>query len=159
MRLKTDNADVSYWIKATENPYAVHSCPTHLIFAISSSGHLTRLLDYPSCEWLRYMFPPEANDSLLITVWESGSAVWVRAFRIEGETVSLIFDRASRVQPEFPWGAILLNVGRVPQPNGTTVPKSTEIWTWTGKKYRLAATVPFDQRYDALQKLPPSSWK
>lgn len=152
LRLRAADSNVTYWIKATENPYAFHSCPTHLIFAVGSPGHLKTLFDYASCDWLQYMLPG-GDGSTVITEWETGSAIMTRVFELTSGGARLVLERGTHLPPEFILGGILINAGWVPVDGRCCTAARTEIWTWAGNQYRLTATVPFDERYEALATL------
>lgn len=118
------------------------------------SGACRSIFVYKTSNVLDYMVPA-SEGSVLITVWESGSAVWTRAFRLTPTAVSMVLDRGAHFAPELTADAILIDTGWVPGPSNSDYyhPNRAEIWTWTREKYRLVTTVPFDQRYEALAKL------
>ncbi len=148
----------SYLIEATYDTYARNHPPSLIRFVRETPEESRVVLTYPGDGHVLNMISRE-DGSVVVIVFELGSGMEVKAFRLENSKALLVFDRGAETQPEFPWGTILLNVGKVLQANDSYYPKETEIWTWTGQTYKLAATVPFKQRYDALQKLPPSAWK
>lgn len=137
------------WVEATEQ-YNIEHFRSHITFTLRSNGKRKEIFTYRTEDGLDMMFAPPYS-SRVVTVWESGSGIWVRVFYLTPQKVTLVLERGAKSQPEFAWDAILVN--------GINDSGQTEIWTWTGEKYKLAATVPFKQRYDALQKLPPSAWK
>lgn len=156
LRLRPGNSNEVYWIKATEDGYAVNTCPTRLTISVGSPGRRKRIFDYKSCDWLQYVLPG-GNGSAVITVWQTGSAFMTRVFRLSADHASIQLERGTHLPPEFTLDGILLNKGWVSTHGRCCTASKTEIWIWTGIKYKLVATVPFDQRYDALGKLEHES--
>jgi hypothetical protein len=155
-----EEADTYYWLVVRRVDSERNRPPTELCFMVGSAEPEKAIFREQISDSFLYALLPEGDSSsLVITVWETGSALYVRAFRLLRNEVRQIFERGSEGAPEFPSDAILLHVGKVFHPDGSYSPERTEVWTWTGEKYKLAATVPFNDRYQALQQLPPSAWK
>jgi len=150
--------DGYFWVQNTEQYKNIADFRSHLSFILRTPEKQKTVFTYATYDNLVTMYASRYSDRV-VTVWESGSAIWTRIFGVSKNAVHLLLERGTHLPPEFTLNAILLNTGWVPIGERCCTADKTEIWVWTGERYRLAATVPFGQRYDALQKLPPSTWK
>jgi hypothetical protein len=152
LRIDSPTSSGHYDIVATEY-YDGRDYRTGLQFAFCTSlGGCRNIFLYKTDNALDYMVPG-VEGAALVTVWESGSAVWTRGFRLTPNQVSLVLERGAHFPPELTADAILIDSGWVPIGGQCCTAAKTEIWTWAGSEYELAATVPFHQRYVALTKL------
>lgn len=158
LRINHPEMHYSYWVEATYDTYATDHPPSELRFVRETPGQ-------PNLEFKRVgdgsvvnMMSVEGG-SVLAIVFELGSALEVKTFRLEKNTVTPIFQRGTKFPPEFLEGAIIVHTGWVPMGDRCCTAKETEIWTWTGNNYRLASTVPYGKGYSALAELPPTAWK
>ena len=128
---------------------------TRLRVLLRSEGNERALLTYEHSDHLVYMFPTSPRSDLLVTVWEGGDHEAVRVFHLEKDKATLVFERGGKLLPEFvdgPHGATIL-LNRTENTGGGVMATKTAIYAWDGKQYALQATVPFEDRYAALDKL------
>lgn len=158
LRVQLTDTEGAYWVRVTENAYAGRHLPTIIDFALERGSEKKTVLSYGTSDYVRNIFAPE-GDSVVVTVSETGSAEMVRAFGLAHDQVTLLLERGTKFPPEFLQDTILIHTGWIPLGDRCCTAEKTEIWTWTGKNYRLASTVPYERGYEALAKLPPSAWK
>ena len=150
--------DGVYYVQVTWDEYARDRLPTEIRFTLQTKNDRKIVFRYETGDHVKNILAPE-GDSVVVTVSETGSAIMVRAFRLDADKVTLVLEQGTKFLPEFVSGGILLHAGWVPIGDRCCTAEKTEIWTWTGKKYKLASTVPYGKGYEALAKLPPSAWK
>lgn len=146
--------DTYYWLVVARNDHARNSPPSELRFMVGPAEPKTTIyIDHDSDYFLYALFPNGDDSSVVATLWGGGTGLHTRIYGISRNHVTLLMDRGTHLPPEFTLGAVLLNTGWVPVDGRCCTASRTEIWTWTGQKYKLAATVAFDQRFAALRRL------
>lgn len=157
LRIPSPEMGYTYWVEATYDTYATDRPPSTIRFVREANGERKSELAYPGDGSVLNMVSLEGG-SVVAIVFELASALEVKAFRLEKDRVTPIFERGSKFPPEFAEGTILVHTGWVPIGERCCTAEKTELWAWTGKNYKLASTVPYGKGYEALAKLPPSAW-
>lgn len=147
------DASRTYWVRVTEDEYAAATRrqPTEISFTLKRGTDSKAMLRFPTSDHVVNLFAPDGG-AVVVATSETGSALMVRAFRLEPGQVSLILERGTKFPPEFTMDRILINLGWVPLDGGFS-PERTEVWEWEGSGYVLRTTVPFNRRYLTLATL------
>jgi hypothetical protein len=77
---------------------------------------------------------------------------FTRAFRLEPARVAGVLGVGGLTPPDFVDGFMLNYTGRIIKGN-CLLPTRAEIYEWDGKKFNLAATANYNDRFDALSRL------
>lgn len=92
----------------------------------------------------------------LLTLWESGSALWISVYEIKESKVSKVLDIRSKGMPEIGFSKngskrIVINHYEQRENNflGTTetIPVKADVYIWTGSKYEMLSKVPWERRF------------
>jgi hypothetical protein len=90
----------------------------------------------------------------LLTIWSSGSALWVAVYSIDGGTIHKVLDVRPKGFPEIAFskdGAERLIFShyetREVSGRSETVPISADVYAWANGQYAERAAVPWGQRF------------
>lgn len=92
----------------------------------------------------------------LLTLWESGSALWISVYDIRDFKVSKVLDIRPKGIPEIGFSKngserIVVNHYERVENNssGTTeaIPVKADVYIWQGNKYEMHSNVPWEQRF------------
>jgi hypothetical protein len=109
---------------------------------VSSGGKV--LYSYADADEFIYMYPAGLYSHLLVSLWEGGSHVAIRVFRVGNASVDKVFDAQLKVAPDV----ITSSDDQVVIIASNS--KSGDIDISNGKAFSLVQTVAFSQRFLAL---------
>jgi hypothetical protein len=152
--LTIENSTGTYIVTVTR----VHMEQT-LEVTLDTSGSRTVIAHYSSGGFV-YAKPKYPKMDRLITLWQPGVALTTVIFRLaplSGEP-EIAFNDSSEIEPDFINGSLggdfmLLHLGKHFVRAGVWVPADTAVYIWDGRRYRLARTVRYEERFDAVAKL------
>jgi len=147
--LRVDSSEGESYFSIVAQEYKNQDYVTEVRFVVRAPRASRQIRAYHSPDHLLSMFILNATQYQLVTLWEGGSHVGLRIFSLKKNSVEVLFDRQVEFPPEFFWDGILLNEGK--EFRGDTYhPQRTEIYVWQTNRFKLAATVPWEERYKAL---------
>jgi hypothetical protein len=152
LRVNSPEMDYTYWVKATYDSCATDHPPSTIRFVRKTSGESESETRYVGDGHVLNIISLEAG-SVLAIIFELGSALEVKAYRLDKNKVSVLFERGTKFPPEFLEDAILVHTGWVPIGQRCCTAETTEIWAWTGSNYKFVRSVPYGSGYAAVAKL------
>jgi hypothetical protein len=84
------------------------------------------------------------NSPDIITTWDSGSAYWIRIYRISHGVMSKVLEEASVSEPQFKFakdGSLIVMLSNPDLKPSSKGESNIQAWQFKGKKYQM---VPFD---------------
>jgi hypothetical protein len=92
----------------------------------------------------------------LLTLWESGSALWVTVYSIDGQSIKKILDVRPKGFPEIAFskdGSERLSFSNYEARDGANgrnqaVPVSADVYAWVNGRYVKRVAVPWSRRFD-----------
>jgi hypothetical protein len=131
-------------LKVTENP-------------LTDQAEGKILFDQRQCCGLVYMVTLDNDQTLLLTVWDTGTSMSARVVQVKGSSARMVFDKPCYNDwPQAIAGRAIVLVHQGRRMTGNLItPTRTELWQWNGQKeeFELKATVPYERRYAELARL------
>ncbi|MGO8734547.1 MAG: hypothetical protein ACLQVM_17360 [Terriglobia bacterium] len=151
------NLLTTYSVEVTDD-HSPDRAPREIRITMQKHDGSTVLYDKREQDIFLYMFPLDAKETLLSTVWSSATTPNVRVFRIRDADVKLVMEDSSlHDAPQFVVGEAIVLLGRGREMRGNLIlPTQDQIWQWSSRddKFVLRATVPYRNRWTELGKLP-----
>ncbi len=127
------------------------------------SGRAVTIAHHKGERGFLYAWPISVLPNGLAAVWECGTGVCTTVFPLTPKPSEPVFDEWSESAPEFVWsdaGQVMLFYSGKQfrhRPSGLWQPRQAALYLWTGGRYKLAAKVPYEQRFSALAALHRST--
>jgi hypothetical protein len=123
------------------------------------SGKSIAIAHYKGERGFLYAWPISVIPNAVVGVWECGTGICTTAFPLTPKATEPVFNEWSESAPEFIWtdaGQVMLFYSGkhyLSPPSGLWEPRQAALYLWTGNRYKLSATVPYEQRFTALAKM------
>lgn len=159
LRLSNYSDFTAYRVEVLAHPGAENP-PSEIRVLEKRSKGWSVVYDQQEQDFFDYMLPLNGDETLIGTVWSTGSAAAVRIFHIYDGKVKLVFYNGSRFGPQLVEGdpplkpTVMLDGGYAMRGN-EICPTITRIWQWdpSTAKFKFRAMVPVTQKYAELAKL------
>ena len=129
---------------------------------IAESGKSIAIAHHKGEHGFLYAWPISVMPNAFAGVWECGTGICTTVFPLTPKAAP-VFNEWSESAPEFIWAdarqVMLFYSGKhyLPPPSGLWEPRQAALYLWTGDRYKLSATVPYEQRFAALAKMRNST--
>ncbi len=106
-----------------------------------------------------YAWPTSVLPNGVVAVWECGTGHCTTAYSLMPKPSKPVFDEWSESVPEFIWtdaGQVMLFYSGkryLRDRSGLWQPREAALYLWTGDRYKLTSSVPYEQRFMALAKM------
>jgi len=137
-------------ILVKENPVSWKAPIFELDFITDWPAAPRTLLVYP--EGYSFIDAFMLDDDILISFWSAADTGVMQAFHLVKGGATMVFEKSRWGTVETWHSTILLDESAIGS-DGNYHYTTTQIWQWTGKQYKLAGTVPYHKRLEALAKL------
>jgi hypothetical protein len=118
---------------------------------VSSGGKV--LYSYADADEFIYMYPAGLYSHLLVSLWEGGSHVAIRVFRVGNASVDKVFDAQLKVAPDVITSSddqVVIIASNSKSGDIDISNSYSDLYAWNGKAFSLVQTVAFSQRFLAL---------
>jgi len=144
---------ISVEIDSVASPFRIRATPsepigTKLLAYANSTGTGQPMFTYGDGDRLLYMSQPWPYSELLISVWEGGDHSAIRVFRITASKVDVVFEAQTPTPAEVIGGP---GESIVVVRAASKTRDAAKVYIWNGSEYALLGTVPFEERYRAIQ--------
>lgn len=155
-----ENCSGKYGLSVTRQEY---SSTLDITYTDESGKNVQIAHDERQLWTFLYAWPTSVLPHGVVAVWECGTGNCTTAYSLTPKPSKPVFDEWSESVPEFIWtdaGQVMLFYSGkryLRDRSGLWQPREANLYLWTGNRYKLTTSVPYEQRFIALARMHRST--